>query len=154
MAWAQLDHSSGLTYVHFCLLSLGRCGELDDLARPLLSPFLSASVVSHLRQWSKLVHMAGISGSQPQLRTAQHHFYILLLATVGHEVGPGSSNEDCTRQEEPQGQIACCCTCSTVVAVRRGYSLVAVCRLLIAVSYCRAQALGHMSFSCCSTWAQ
>ena len=106
LAWAQLDHSSGLTYVHFCLLSLGRCGELDDLARPLLSPFLSASVVSHLRQWSKLVHMAGISGSQPQLRTAQHHFYILLLATVGHEVGPGSSNEDCTRQEEPQGQIA------------------------------------------------
>ena len=50
--------------------------------------------------------MAGIPGSQPQLRTAWHHFYILLLATVGHEVGPGSSNEDSTRQGEPQSQIA------------------------------------------------
>lgn len=64
------------------------------------------SVISHLQQWSRLVRMAGIPRSQPQPRTAQHHFCLLLLATVGHEVGPGSSNEDSARQEEPQSQIA------------------------------------------------
>ena len=41
-------------------------------------------------------------------------------------------------------------------AVNGGYSLVAVQELLVAVafSHCRAQALGYVGFSSCSTWAR
>ena len=41
-------------------------------------------------------------------------------------------------------------------AVNGGYSLVVVQELLVAVafSHCRAQALGYVGFSSCSTWAQ
>ena len=40
--------------------------------------------------------------------------------------------------------------------VNGGYSLVAVQELLVAVafSHCRAQALGYVGFSSCSTWAK
>ena len=41
-----------------------------------------------------------------------------------------------------------CCTCFSLVVASGGYSVVAVCRLLIAVaSSCRTQALGHAGFS-------
>ena len=49
-----------------------------------------------------------------------------------------------------------CCVDFSLVSESKGYSLVAVFRLLLAVaSLCRgAWALGHSGFSSCSTWVQ
>ena len=52
----------------------------------------------------------------------------------------------------------CCCMDFSLVAVSRGYSLVAVCGLLVVVAVASLTAehevLGHVGFSRCGTWAQ
>ena len=44
-----------------------------------------------------------------------------------------------------------CCAGFSLIARRRGYSPVAVRKLVITDFYCRARALGHMGFSSCSS---
>ena len=78
-----------------------------------------------------LLHLT-IKKNQPFLKSPNYLFIHLFLAVLG----------------------LCCCAGFSLVVMTRGYSLVALCRLLIAVACCGAQVLGCSDFSSCGSKLQ